>query len=140
MPPSTVAALPHDLAVLAALGTVGKPVGFANAPAGALEGVRTGTGPDYYVLYPINTVRDGTLGDPWKDGELVYQVTCVGRLAKGARWLADRAEPALQGVTVAGRTVTQVIPEDGGQVRPDFDVTPPVFVATPRFRLVSVPT
>lgn len=139
MSQSTVALLPHDLAVIAALETIGKPVGFGIAPDGALEGVRTRNGPDYMVLYPINTVRDGSLGDPWIDAELIYQITCVGRLAEGVRWLVDQIEPALLGVTVAGRSVIQVIPEDGGQVRPDFDVSPPVLIATPRYRLQTVP-
>jgi hypothetical protein len=131
--------LPHDLAVLAALETIGKPVGFAAAPDGALEAVRARTGPDYMVLYPLNSVRDGSLADPWMDADLVYQVTCVGRLAAGVRWLTDRIEPALAGVSIAGRAVVQVTPEDGGQVRTDFDLTPPVFIATPRYRITSVP-
>lgn len=132
--------LPHDLAVITRLETLGKPVGFAEAPAGALDGVRLRTGPDYMVLFPINSVRDGSLADPFRDVELVYQVTCVGRLADGVRWLISRIESALLGASVTGRTVVQVIPEDGGQVRTDDDVTPNVFLATPRFRLITVPT
>lgn len=135
---TVVRLLPHDLAVKAALETIGKPVGFAEAPAGALEAFANDPpGPDYYVLYPINTVRDGSLGDPFVDAELVYQITCVGRLAAGARWLVDQIEPALTGITVANRQVNLVIPEDGGQVRPDEDVEPSVFIATPRVRLVT---
>lgn len=138
---STVDLLPHDLAVIAALETIdgGHPVGFAAAPAGAFEAVRGRSGPDYMILYPLNTVRDGSLGDPWTDAELVYQITCVGRLAKGVRDLVDQIEPALLGISVSGRSIGQVIPEDGGQVRTEFDVEPPVFLATPRFRLVSFP-
>lgn len=136
----TVNVLPHDLAVIDALETTGKPVGFALAPAGALAAVQAGTGPDYMILFPLNAVRDGDLADAYADVELVYQVTCVGRLAAGARWLVDKIEPALLGATITGRVVTQVIPEDGGQVRPDMDVTPPVFIATPRVRLCTVPT
>lgn len=132
--------LAHDLAVITALETIGKPVGFAQAPAGALEGVQDGTGDDYMCLYPLNSLRDGSLGDPYSDGEFVYQVTCVGRLAAGARYLTGRIEAALAGVAITGRVVTQVIPEDDGAVRPDFDVTPAVFIATPRWRITSVPT
>lgn len=136
---TTVDLLPHDLAVKAALETIGKPVGFAQAPAGALEGVRTRSGPDYLVLYPLNTVRDGNLGDAFTDAELIYQVTVVGRTAAGVRWLVDQIEPALLGVTVADRAVTMVRPEDDSGVRPDFDTDPPVLIATPRFRLYTVP-
>lgn len=132
--------LPHDLAVIARLETLGKPVGFAEAPAGALEGVRLRTGPDYMILWPLNSLRDGTLADPFRDIELVYQVTCVGRTANGVRWLISRIETALLGATITGRTITQVIPEDGGQVRTDDDIVPNVFLATPRFRLSTVPS
>lgn len=137
---SVVDILPHDLAVVTALQTIGKPVGFAEAPAGALEGVRLRTGPDYMVLYPLNGQRDGSLGDPYTDAELIYQVTVVGRLASGARLLLDNIESALLGVSITGRAVLQVIPEDTGAVRPDTSVTPAVFVATPRFRIVTVPS
>lgn len=137
---TTVDLLPHDLAVITALETIGKPVGFAEAPAGALDGVRLRTGPDYYIAWPLNTVRDGSLADPYMDADLVYQITCVGRLAAGVRWLVDQIEPALLTVTVTGRAVTQVIPEDGGAVRQDFDVDPAVFIATPRVRISTVPT
>lgn len=138
-----VAALPHDLAVIAALESIDgdHPVGFALAPEGALEAVRSTEGNhDYMILYPLNSTRDGSLGDAWSDADLAYQVTCVGRLPAGARWLADRIESALLGIEVAGRKIVNVIPDDSGQVRIDTDVQPPVYLATPRFTLQSVPT
>jgi hypothetical protein len=138
---TVVQPLPVDLAVKTALATIGKPVGFAEAPPGALAALQGDPpGSDYLILYPINSVRDGSLGDPFADAEFVYQVTAVGRLADGVRWLVSRIETALLGVTVADRAVIQVIPEDDGAVRLDSDVTPPVFLATPRYRLVTVPT
>lgn len=139
MSQSVLALLPHDQAVIAALQTIGKPVGFAAAPPGALSGVQNKSGPDYYLIYPLNTTRDGSLADPFTQGDLSYQVTCVGRSAAGVRYLVDRAEEALRTVTVAGRSIIQFVPEDGGQVRVDFDVDPPVFLATPRYRFRSVP-
>lgn len=135
---SVVALLPHDKAVLTALATIGKPVGFGEAPAGALEGVQAGTGLDYMILYPLNTVSDGSLGDPFTDVALVYQVTCVGQLAEGVRWLTDKIEPALLALSIPNRAVTQVV-VDAGQVRPDFDLTPTVFTATPRYTISTVP-
>lgn len=132
--------LPHDLAVIAALESIGKPVGFAEAPPGALEGVQQKSGPDYMILYPLNSTRDGGLGDSWSEAEFVYQVTCVGRAASGVRYLTGLIESALQGVTVAGRAIVRVAVEDDGSVRPDEDVDPPVMIATPRYRLMSVPT
>ncbi len=140
MSQSTVALLPHDLAVVAALVTIGKPAGFAEAPAGALAAVQAKTGPDYSIAYPLSTVRDGSLADPFADVGLAYQLTAVGRSVAGVRWLVGQYEPALLAVSIAGRSVTQVIPEDGGQVRPDLDLTPPVFLATPRYRICTVPS
>lgn len=132
--------LPHDKAVLTALESIGKPVGFGAAPDGALDGVQGRTGPDYMILFPLNASRDGSLADPWMDVDLNYQITCVGRLAAGVRWLQDQIEAALLTVTIAGRAVTQVVPEEGGQVRTDFDIEPPVYTATPRYRITTVPT
>lgn len=136
-----VTPLPHDLAVKAALETTGKPVGFAQAPDGALDGVIDGTGDDYYVLFPIGGGRrDGSLGDPYADGEFVYQITIVGGLPEGVRHLAGLIEPALIGVTVTGRVITQVIPEDLEGVFADKDVGPPhPFYSTPRYRLATTP-
>lgn len=136
---TTVPLLPHDLAVIDALETVGKPVGQAEAPVGALEGVQARNGPDYYILYPLSAVSDGSLADPFTDVTLDYQVTCVGRLFAGVRWLVDHIEPAVLGATITGRVVTQV-EMDGGQVRPDQDISPTVFLATPRIRISTVPT
>jgi len=136
---STVDVYPHDMAVIEALETIGHPVGFGQAPPGALEGVVKRTGPDYLVLYPLGSARDGNLGDPWTDAALTYQVTVVGRTAPGVRWLLDKIEPALLAVAVPGRAVRSVTPEDDSGVRPDFDTDPPVLIATPRFRILTVP-
>jgi hypothetical protein len=141
---TVVALLPHDLAVISAVETIGKPVGFAAAPPGALAGVQApigspDAGPDYVVVYPLLSDRDGDLGDAYNEAELLYQFTCVGRLAAGVRWLADQVEEALVGLSIPGREVIQITPLDGGGVRPDFDLNPPVFLATPRHRILSVP-
>lgn len=135
---TVVPLLPHDLAVIAALETIGKPVGFAEAPDGALEAVQGRSGPDYMVLYPLNTVSDGSLGDPNTDVDLVYQVTCVGRLAAGVRWLMDRIEPALWSVSIPDRAVFD-LEVDAGTIRADQDLSPTVFLATPRITLSTVP-
>ena len=137
--PTIVQPLPHDLAVIAALEAIGRPVGFAEAPDGALAAVQAGTGPDYMLVFPLNSLRGGSLGDPYSDGEFVYQITCVGRLAAGVRYLVGQLESALAGVSITGRSVLQVTPEDDGGVRPDTDVTPAVFIATPRYRLSTTP-
>lgn len=137
-----VTPLPHDLAVKAALETTGKPVGFGRAPDGALDGVLSGSGSDYYVVYPIGGGgRGGSLSDPYADVELVYQFTIIGRMPEGVRYLAGLIEPALIGITVTGRTITQVIPEDLEGVYADRDVGPPhPYYSTPRYRLATTPS
>lgn len=125
--------LPHDQAVLDALGTV-KATGFGVAPPGALEAVRAQTGDDYFVLYPIDDVRAGSMSDE-DDIDLTYQVTIVAKAAAGARDLVHQAETALKLVTIPGRTVLGVHPAGGGGVRADRETAPVVFIATPRFQL-----
>lgn len=132
--------LPHDEAVITALETIGAPVGFAIAPPNVLDsdGRPLAT---YLVVYPIGGGRrNGSLGDPYADGEFVYQITITGRIPEGVRAMAAQIEPALLGVTVAGRTVKQVIPEDLEGVFADRDVGPPhPFYSTPRYRLSTTP-
>lgn len=137
---TVVLPLAHDLAVIAALETTTRPVGFAEAPDGALEAVQgRPVGPGYFIVYPVQGGgRDGSLADPFADAELVYQITTVARTAQEVRWLVGLIEPALAGLEVDGRVVWQVEPEDGG-VLLDRDVDPPVFYSTPRFRLRSSP-
>jgi hypothetical protein len=132
--------LPHDLAVVDALETIGKPVGFAQAPANALNSSGLPV-QDYITLYPIGGGRrDGTIDDPYGEAQLVYQTTIVGRLPDGVRWIAGQIEEALLGVTVAGRSVIQVVPEDLEGVFADRDVGPPhPFYSTPRWRIWTVP-
>lgn len=139
MPRTVVAPLPHDLAVKAALETTGKPVEIGRAPEGALAGVLNRTGPDYVVIWPENTVRDGSLADPYADATFVYRLTIVGRQAQGVRDLLGDIEPALLGATVADRVVTHVEVEFGA-VTEDRDVGPPHPVyATPTVRLSTTP-
>ena len=135
-----VAPLPHDQAVIAALETIGAPVGFAQAPDGSLDEDELPL-VDYIVVFPIGGGRrDGSIADPYSDAEFVYQFTIVGRLPEGVRYLAGQIESALIDVTVAGRKVTRVAPEDLEGVYADRDVGPPhPFYSTPRYRLSTTP-
>ena len=131
--------LPHDLAVKAALETIGKPVGYGNAPANAL----TTSGlpaTDYLVLHRVGGGRLGTLNDPYADAQLVYQVNAVGKLPDGVAGLLGRVEAALLATSITGRQVTQVEPlaEQGPQ--PDRDIGPPhPFWGFTQLRLWTVP-
>lgn len=137
---TTVETLPHDLAVIAALETTGRPVGYGNAPSGSIgtNGLPT---TDYLVLYRVSGQRDGSLADPFADAHLTYQVNAIGRLPHACADMLAEAEAALIGTTVADRVVVQVEPvaEQGPQA--DRDVGPPhPYWAFGQYRLVTVPT
>lgn len=136
--------LAHDRAALDALEAIGVPVGYADAPAGALESIssKTGTpGSDYLILYPLTDIRSGSNAlDPFEDVAFEYQVTIVARLADGARSLVQRVEAALKAISIEGRYVWRFEPVSSGAVRPDFEPTkPPLFTATPVYRIYTTP-
>lgn len=141
--------LPHDLAVVAALETLtvmvgtppvstAVPVDFARAPKDALTNLKAG-GPDYIIVWPISSGRDGSLGDPWSDGTFTYQIDCVGRLPEGVRWLIGEIDEALASVAITGRVVTQIVPVTDGRVLGDFDTTPHIYTAQPERQILTVP-
>lgn len=131
---------PHDTAVLDALRGLHIPVGFAEAPEGALEQLLDIDDPltAYVALDPITTTRSGSAIDPNEDAQLTYQVRIVAVLPETARALVSEVEDALRSVAIPGRVVVLFQPVDGGAVRPDL-VTPKVFLATPRFRFWTTP-
>jgi hypothetical protein len=66
----------------------------------------------------------------------------VGATARQCEAAVDRANEVLveQTLTVPGRFIARVYADmAGGGVRPDDTVQPPVFIATPRYRIDSVP-
>lgn len=129
----------HTDEVIAALEAVGLVVGDHEAPEGA---GRQGDGSfdPYVVVYRIpGGNRSGSLEDPAEDGEFIYQVTCVGGSRRQAEWALDKTEVLFEGLEVDGRAVTVVPHENPGTPRED-DVTPAIFTATPRFRLMSTPS
>lgn len=134
--------LPHDLAVVTALDSAlgSTPVEFGREPDGALAALKaTPAGPDYIIVRPISSGRDGSLGDPFSDGRFTYQFDIVGRLPDGVRYLAGEIEAALAGAAITGRVVSLVEPLTDGRVLADFDVEPPIFTAQPEYALHTVP-
>lgn len=140
-PPSNVLIREHDNSVLAAVAGIGRPTGLALPPTGALEDLVAGTGPGYYIVYPIpGGSRDGSVKDPWADVTLHYQITCVDRGPEGARWLSDQLEAALASVTVPNRYVMSVAPTSpSGVWRDDDTAAQPLFSSTPSFRIRTTP-
>lgn len=121
----------HTDAVIAALETAGLTVGDAEAQ---------GLSAPYVVVYSIPGGRIyGTLENPHEDGNIVYQVTCVGMTREQTDWLVDEVMVLLDGLTVTGRSIKFVDVDGFPGVRPDNDVSPPVFYATPRFTVSSSP-
>lgn len=127
----------HTDAVIAAL-EAQLTVGDAVAPKGAGR-QEDGDFSKYVVVYRITGGnRSGNLDDPDGDGEFIYQVTCVGESRQQAEWLVDKAEELLANVALEDRDVT-VRPHSNPGVLRDDTVTPPIFYATPRFRLKTTP-
>lgn len=94
----------------------------------------------YCVVYPIpGGSVSGSLEDPNADGELVVQVTCVGTTREQAEWVVDKAMGLLGGITVSGRHIARVFLDSMPGIRRDDDISPPLFVATPRFRIMTTP-
>lgn len=97
----------------------------------------------YCIVYPLpGGLFDGPLGCPDDDASLVWQVTCVGATRGQCEWVADQVAAVLIGQTlnVANRFIFRIWADmAGGGVRRDDTVQPPVFIATPRYRVDSTP-
>lgn len=101
----------------------------------------------YRALYPlpggIFYGEDlGTLGAPYDDASLVWQVTHVGATARQCEALTDNTNELLIGqpLTVPDRFVMQLYADmAGGGVRRDDEIQPPVFISSPRYRADSTP-
>jgi hypothetical protein len=98
----------------------------------------------YRIVYPIaGGIFEGTLGEPSDDASLVFQVTCVGRDRPQCESIVDDTNLLLverrPDLIVAGRYVTRVWCEMTGGARRDDTTQPPVFVATPQYRVDTTP-
>ena len=120
--------------LLVGVGT--KPVGggWADAPGGS-------TYAPYTVIYPTpGGTATGTLTVLYDDVQPDYIISSFGATVAQAQWGDDEVRAALVAagaVTVSGRSVLLVDPTvDGGVIRDD-DVTPPVFHAPTRWRVMT---
>lgn len=123
----------HTDAIIQTLEALDLPVGDAKRPEGDHN--------RYCVVYPIPGGEvSGTLEDPNEDAEFVYQVTCVGTKARDqAEWVVDKVLLLLGGISVADRYVARVFLDSLPGIRRDDEVSPPLFYATPRFRVKTTP-
>lgn len=143
---------PHTTAIVDALDAVLKTFD-AGSPGLAALGGGEGWGwqgkpleskfKPYCIVYPLpGGVFDGPLGCPDNDASLIWQVTCVGATRPQCEWVVDKVNATLVGqpLTIPNRYVTRVQADmAGGGARRDDTVQPPVFIATPRCRVDSVP-
>lgn len=139
---SVVDPLPHDIAVTSALATLGRAVGYAEAPVGALTALRAAPSDAtkaYFVVWPVpGGDRDGSMDDPFADVELVYTLWVVGGRPTHVRTLTGAIEAALVNVSITGRRVLSVELVLGG-VTKDESTTPAIFTATPQARISTTP-
>lgn len=102
----------------------------------------------YRILYPLTGGTfggdndTGTLADPSDDASLIWQVTCVGATRPQCESLVDNTNTLLveQPLVVPNRFIMRLWSDmAGGGVRIDNEIQPPVFIATPRYRVESTP-
>jgi hypothetical protein len=98
----------------------------------------------YVIVYPLSGgIFDGPLGCPSDDASLIWQITCVGGDRQQCELTVDRVNALIveQPLTVTGRHISRVWADmAGGGARRDDEVQPPVFIATPRYRIESSPS
>ncbi|GAA1164143.1 hypothetical protein F4556_002361 [Kitasatospora gansuensis] len=130
-----LAALPHIMAVQAALEAAGLTVYVGGAPA-AITLPKT-----YVVLYPDDGVASAaSLADDRTRLDLLVQLTCVSTTWEGALGTADWARSALCGpLTVPGRQSWRPEELGGPPLQRDDDVTPPLYYLPVQYRLRSAP-
>lgn len=128
-------------AIVTALEDADLLVGLGDKPAGGgwagAAGASTFTA--YTVVYPTpGGFSDGTMSVPFDDVQPDYIISSFGSTVEQAQWGDDEVRAALTAagaLTVAGRSVSLVIPDvDGGVIRDD-DLTPPIFHSPTRWRI-----
>lgn len=124
-------------------------VGDGEIPAGAgwagMPGQSDFVG--YVVVHPLGAAigldDHATLAAPDDDGDLTWQLTCVGASRSHAEAVTDLVFGVVIGahLTVAGRATTRLhqIDISGGARRDEDDTQPPLWIATPRITCTSTP-
>lgn len=146
--PVVVAQAPHTVALEAALEDAGIRVvrDLPDDPAHGWSGGQPGIGTfqAYCQVFPIpGGSRFGTIAEPEQDATLLFQVTCVAATRAACEELVDAVSAAAHHSNweVPGRSIERVIHDYGSaHVRPVDDpepTAPSLWVATPRFRVIS---
>lgn len=141
---TTPTLLPHSGAILDRLRTWA-PLSDANVIIGDHVAPKTDSDA-YYAPAAVMYLRpggpvSGSLGCPDVDAWLPFQVTCVGRNAAQAMWVADRVEEAFQSapLVVDDRLVCRLKRVHfGAAAKRDDGVTPPLFYVPAEYRLLTL--
>lgn len=129
----------HTSAVVAALEAAGIVTGDGAPPTVKYGAQTPQTFTSYAVVYLLTETFDGSLGGPFDDAEMVWQVTCVAATRAECDSLVHAVNAALIGqtLTVSGRTVPQIRPVEGAPLTRREDDPPPAqtfrYVATPQY-------
>lgn len=135
---------PHALAILTRLRTVTMAgqalrVGDAVAPKSSDGAV---VAPCAVVYGREGGSLTGSLGSLDTDGEIVFQVTSVGKTASEARTVADKTTAALgdSEIPVPGRWIAWCRKRNspGSRVDRDDEVTPPLFYVITQYRMLTL--
>lgn len=122
-------------ALLAALRTAtGTPVGSGQKPNGAV--------PPYCFLTRINLQWTGTLGDPWHEALITYQLQCIALDHDVVELLEEKAAPVFATLTPpTGWAFVARQPLGSPGIRLDKDEHPeaPLFYSTPQWSLWAQP-
>lgn len=131
--------LPFTDALLAALKTIGRPIGDSAKPSSP-NPPPTSFYP-YANLYVGTANLDGTLVHPNEDGVHVAQVTSIAKERRGAEWMRHRVrEVVLAGdIDLGGYGVVWAELVTGQPVTRDDDVDPALFYAVDIFHLYVTP-
>lgn len=130
-------------AIETALSNAGLLVAVGSKPAGGgwqgTEGNSTFAA--YTVVYPTpGGASMGSLSVPFDDVHSDYTISSFGSTVAQAQWGDDKVRATLtaaSALSVSGRSVQLVAPDvDGGVIRDD-DVTPPIFHAPTRWRVMT---
>lgn len=131
------ALLPHAKSILERLNTTDLTVGDHKAPKAADQSI---VAPCVVLYLRPGGLQSGDLGQPEDDAWLPFQLTCVGKMAAQAMWVADVAHTALTSspLQVEGRSIARLRRTFfGANAQRDDDVTPPLFYVPVEYRLWS---
>lgn len=115
--------------------TTRAPVGSGRRPDGAT--------PPYTFLTRVGLLWTGSLGEPYREAELTYQVQCVALDALVVELLEAKVAAAVLGpLSIDGWAIVRAAPIGSPGIRTDRDPDPanPLLYSTPQWSIWAQPT